>query len=591
MTPSPRRGKETSNELSLWGATLYDFYYVHKIPTQLSYMSLSTGSRLALAMREFGELEQAKHELAWADREPAPKEVYPYHVGLLIREYERKAIELVGGQTKDKKVASELATDEPPEIYSFSMSQFPFARDDYPDPWPLAPFTQDLPILQQRIPLHLLPEKLIVHDPDRVLKAKTWGWSRGDNDVVKVYKLQLGNPESLEETRAAVKAKHESKRRNFIALRVKGGALESGPEAGPTTILVSCPPRLEPSERTPEGHLFFSCDHRCGTGSHSIVLEAEWELPRSLLVEDQLCETCLLEKVDEELRKYPSFAPSRPLTNCDIEFHYKLSPELDTENETRCTIPLSEPDRQEGTDGVESFQKVYVVRKVEIKDTLKYTGPALVVHAETDWLIPQGSSSCPHSPTVPLTAKVKVAAKLAFNNTSDCQHLLREAQAYRAFPSYLFQHYNGYNIVPPLHDPVPVGAVVPQFYGYYVPDFESNKYSSAILLLELCGKPIIPGMLDLDDRQECASLVYRLHFAGFQHNSVAERNIVQQLGPLTVSPELRGYNGKRKTHSFRLIDFGRTKLTESVAGRAEEESQVADLCRILHFRDVGRRYD
>ena len=57
-----------------------------------------------------------------------------------------------------------------------------------------------------------------------------------------------------------------------------------------------------------------------------------------------------------------------------------------------------------------------------------------------------------------------------------------------------------------------------QFYGYYVPE-ENNEnqaapYLSPILLLENCGIPIDPEALNQDDKEECASLLYRLHEAG-----------------------------------------------------------------------------
>ena len=48
-----------------------------------------------------------------------------------------------------------------------------------------------------------------------------------------------------------------------------------------------------------------------------------------------------------------------------------------------------------------------------------------------------------------------------------------------AFPDHMFEHWNGYNVIPPLTEPTPVGAVVPQFYGFYVPE-DNEKASSAV---------------------------------------------------------------------------------------------------------------
>src|SRR5882762_2788431 len=87
---------------------------------------------------------------------------------------------------------------------------------------------------------------------------------------------------------------------------------------------------------------------------------------------------------------------------------------------------------------------------------------------------------------VPLTAKVSAVAKLSMQYD---EHLDREAKNYQSFPAHLFEHRNGYNVIPPLHDPVPEGAVVPQFYGYYVPEKKiGDRY---LLLLENCGVPIV----------------------------------------------------------------------------------------------------
>ncbi|KAF9233295.1 hypothetical protein BU15DRAFT_54086, partial [Melanogaster broomeanus] len=147
------------------------------------------------------------------------------------------------------------------------------------------------------------------------------------------------------------------------------------------------------------------------------------------------------------------------------------------------------------------------------------------------------------------------------------RHLAREAQNYQKFPEHFFQNYNGYNIVPPIHDPVPVHALVPQFYGYYtpgpgseVPTVMMRLYLSPILLLELCGSPIEPDNLPIDDQQECTSLFLRLHEDGWLHESVAARNILAQQGGPTELPIARACT--RKQLSYRLIDFGRSRACE-----------------------------
>lgn len=61
------------------------------------------------------------------------------------------------------------------------------------------------------------------------------------------------------------------------------------------------------------------------------------------------------------------------------------------------------------------------------------------------------------------------------------------------------------------------------------------------------------------NRDECASLFFRFHCAGWAHNSVFPRNIVAQTLPDTSSSHepKNGKNSKSGKKSFRLIDFGR----------------------------------
>lgn len=54
-------------------------------------------------------------------------------------------------------------------------------------------------------------------------------------------------------------------------------------------------------------------------------------------------------------------------------------------------------------------------------------------------------------------------------------------------------------------------------------------------------------------RRHWWTMLLRLHDNGFSQNSIAERNLLVQPGPLTVAPHLRSL----KTPSYRLIDFGR----------------------------------
>ncbi|KAK0474649.1 hypothetical protein EDD18DRAFT_1049650, partial [Armillaria luteobubalina] len=90
-------------------------------------------------------------------------------------------------------------------------------------------------------------------------------------------------------------------------------------------------------------------------------------------------------------------------------------------------------------------------------------------------------------------------------------HLECEAVNYQWFPEHFFQHWSRYNIIPPIQNPTPVLAVIPQFYSYYVLEDSETKdgeYLSPLLLLEDCGVPVNVDKLDIDDQHKCASLCY-----------------------------------------------------------------------------------
>jgi hypothetical protein len=114
---------------------------------------------------------------------------------------------------------------------------------------------------------------------------------------------------------------------------------------------------------------------------------------------------------------------------------------------------------------------------------------------------------------------VSVVAKLSKRHDG---HLAHKVENYQLFPFHLFKHWNGYNVIPPLHDPVLVRAVVSQFYEYYVPKAETvgdSEYLSPILLLEDCDIPINVKALNQDDKQECTYLLFCMHEAGWNHRS------------------------------------------------------------------------
>ncbi|KLO09412.1 hypothetical protein SCHPADRAFT_834018, partial [Schizopora paradoxa] len=191
----------------------------------------------------------------------------------------------------------------------------------------------------------------------------------------------------------------------------------------------------------------------------------------------------------------------------------------------------------------------------------------------------------------PKTAKVSVTAKLTMprsRSENHEQHLSNEAWNYMNFPDSFFEHWNGYNIIRPCHDPVPVGAVVPQFYGYYRPEEKGKGFKSPILLLEHCGVQANMRSLTLEERRECWSLIERLHLGGFVHNSVYERNVLIQNGPVQWSPFRRSSLHPR----FRLIDFGRCEEVDECGGNAYTEHDRTDRQFRLDFlHDKDHDYD
>ena len=116
------------------------------------------------------------------------------------------------------------------------------------------------------------------------------------------------------------------------------------------------------------------------------------------------------------------------------------------------------------------------------------------------------------------TGQCTVAAKLAYRRCTDHRLLHNEADVYNALPKDAQEEYCGLNIVPPCHRfPVPVGAIVPKLFGFYMPEGESAEmkrdhascsegspcrvnWMSPILLMEECGEPVQPEKFTADQR-------------------------------------------------------------------------------------------
>lgn len=224
-----------------------------------------------------------------------------------------------------------------------------------------------------------------------------------------------------------------------------------------------------------------------GRGHHSLVYEAEWELPRTLLQ--------YISNPGRDGQFAPWETGLRKEDLCWFCVRDALRARLDETNDSS-------------------------------GDPSDYRAMRTITLHPSQWTsILSFPHSCSHlsaSPPVlhPSTASVRITAKLSFEND---RHLVREATNYQRFDESLFERWSGLQIVPPLKDPTPCGAVVPQFYGFYRPDVDETDdedermdvdevgragekekkkkwYQSNILLLEDCGEPINVDELDIDDR-------------------------------------------------------------------------------------------
>ncbi|KAJ8588562.1 hypothetical protein M405DRAFT_247812 [Rhizopogon salebrosus TDB-379] len=713
-------GKEAGNGLTLWGATLHDFYHVQNIPYGLS-KTTSTGSIIAKWMRQAGELT-AKDELAFADKEEDPKEIPVVDIGQLITPFERRMLfgsydmfsrrrEVRGKAMKNsslwkrsscgapeggdggdstgdawggvatEKVEGEVAKDHADTSVTATQSDAPMQLEDPdktidkpamsdsssnpaydPSPWSFIPGTNGNPTqtLQQRIPLHLLPKKLYVHDPwnrlsiDKVDDDHETPWltkAANGRDIIRTYSLSL----SEEGQQAALKAHKQAKVAEDEAANLmnmlhifpaeKGGSTEE------PLIEVVLPPKPCKRMQVEEAHLYLATPE-LGEGNHSVVYDVDWELPRDLFVEAHLCrgcieedarrqvqelkdqgkweellEACLNEKGEEGLKSRPDISSRAGLSQ--VSGPKPIVTRLSIDNQPfgtghRSADPLIPSDREPANvngleawvasnenppmyttshrmetgiaeadvvmDAVdeqkESEEEEHTVQSPNLMRATTYGGLAIRIHTAVKWEDPW-STPCTHTAgplavCVPRTATVRLVAKLSIEHDD---HLEREAKNYQRFPSHFFEHWNGYNIVPPLCDPVPVGAVCPQFYGYYTPDDPTDNtscphYLSPILLLEQCGSEIDSKKLSLDDKHECASLLFRFHRAGWLNGSFAARNILWQRGKPTEWPAQRAYSQK----SFRLIDFGRSKEIDSHHARLEEQEKALHWLQLLHHQ-------
>jgi len=665
------RGKEAPNGIRNWGATLYDFYHVEPLPDEPNTkFTVASGSLTAASVRQLGELDAAVDELEWAGREADPRELSVMDTQKLIEQRECRVhsgihnhfsavdevrtqaiasrynkqqplgekdvnVGLQSAAKKDSDAAASTPTDKRNGIASVLMQDrpvfSPFHPSHYPAPWPFIPFADPDPpiLLQKRLPPHLLPETLYVHDPYNLLAVdystydyadvRPTEWLEKQPKVFK-YKLHL-----IPSVRAAISGarkkseEEEQRKRQILRVHRRFSPTQADSAQDVLAYEVPLPTKPFPLTRVEEAHLYLSPTAKLGHGNHSVVYKAELELPRDLFVEPTLCNTCVYEELEKEKGELKRSGRWQSML---AEAGWRIPEESNIDNSS---------DGGVGTNNVEDHDMSvpldpndeFIILQCTDSDSKPFPQPtdtspsraggdtpcAIRVHCpRIQWQSASDPSTiCQHrrsTAAIPRTATFQVAAKLS--QTYD-PHLPYEAKNYQKFPEHFFQNWSGYNLVPPLRNPVRVNAIVPQFYGYYVPDrgeaatvvdndyadcrdthpnvsFAGVSYLSPILLLEHCGAQLDPtATLSLDDREECVSLVLRFNHAGWLHESVAERNMLVQevaassgnTGQCTSSTP-----GKCELR-FRLIDFGRTREEEKGSSEFDIEGQRAKkICKL-----------
>ncbi|KAF5378310.1 hypothetical protein D9615_008782 [Tricholomella constricta] len=439
-----------------------------------------------------------------------------------------------------------------------------FERSNYPAPGPLVPFSYTTERLTDLIPLERLPKKnlLAVNSRNRYGYAEqkvinTEWTSRPDRTYT--YYLNLSDAtQARVQAEAAARAarkpgdyKDPANNDRFLAMTsppsIPTGfegylippTATPGPIPPPTFVVHDPPPcpiasKSTEYEHIEEAHLYISPAHQIGVGNHSVVYQAEWELPRSAIIpppstDPVICKECLQLDIDRILKEVDGEHGER------MEAQWKeKSTTLSVVQKGRPPVTFDVVDAHD----FETGNNKGGGRQVSLADTRPYCveleGPVRPIRTTVSWQDPM-HPTCEHikpPPEVPPTVKVRVVAKLS---DSGDKHLASEAKNYQEFKKHMFENWSGLNVLQPMHDPVPVGALVPQFYGYYERDWYSEDddetedeaddvqamegvegegvdskptkrkrepvgYLSSILLLEDCGEMVDARELTLDQK-------------------------------------------------------------------------------------------
>lgn len=104
---------------------------------------------------------------------------------------------------------------------------------------------------------------------------------------------------------------------------------------------------------------------------------------------------------------------------------------------------------------------------------------------------------------------ITVAVKIASSDSGASRMLFHEAKIYASLPEHLMDDWSGFHYMEEAQENgdgiVPVHAVVPKFYGCYVPMTKDKHRSQTrelmpLLLIEDCGRPVVPESLTREQR-------------------------------------------------------------------------------------------
>lgn len=433
-------------------------------------------------------------------------------------------------------------------------------------------------MLQSPVPLHLLPQRLIVHDPWGLVHGKIDGFPDSFNwsdvpDITYTYKLcpSKKGQEIISESRQAAETLAKTPSSPHVLLTITGKAKD--PDHVPPPILVSVPsPPCPPTQTPGPAHLYLTPEKYWSEGYHSLAYDAEWEVPRSILSvpnESQahvakICHQCVSEAahkiLDEKETKRQAIlhayyarkrsraarAPPDSDSDEDVIIVGPLRTKLESVEQvtpaasidiSRCTTFVGQPSAPSSskTKLPDENRRVYTVKPATTKIVETWQGYVTEIHVDTvPWFLPgEKAPNCPHSRrmgpghlshSLP-TAPVRVMAKIS---RTGGPHLSQEASNYESLPRSMSEHWTGFNVVPPLENPTPLGAIIPNYFGYYVrvredgsledekcvpPKYEDDdamdvdseskevpreEYFSPILLMENCGLRIDLFQEELD---------------------------------------------------------------------------------------------